>query len=114
MEENEKKLSNGDIKAKWAELCSFAQEMGLKLSAQYVSNVATALYYRHGNGKDVNKWLKDVMKLNAVACRNCRVTWATGMAGRDADSQDEARVSAHANGWYVENGVVLCPVCKEK
>jgi hypothetical protein len=62
---------------------------------------------------DVNEWLQKVMNLKAVGCQKCANVWASGIAGKDADSAEEAVVGAHANGWLVEKGRVLCPKCRE-
>lgn len=49
-----------------------------------------------------------------VVCNECHVFWTTGLGGEPAISQDEAIVSAHANGWYLGRSIRVCAECREK
>lgn len=92
---------------------------GGTVTEDYLIKAAVAIYRNHdffkiqGN-EDVNEWLRQVMNINGVTCENCDATWVAGLGKEKADSQDEARVSAHAHDWSVDTGKVLCPDCKEK
>lgn len=51
---------------------------------------------------------------HSVRCQNCLVSWDRGMSGDDATTVEDARVSAHANGWYVTGAAIICPPCRRK
>ena len=88
------------------------------IDRNYLTRAAVDMYWQFpkeftAHALNINECLEQVLHLHAVTCVECRAVWTSGFSGREAESQDEARVGAHANGWQVTGDNILCHKCKE-
>lgn len=123
-EQTDQQLSAADVRHMWFNELITSENRNGTIDHNYLTRAAVDMYWQiYPKGCDnsvlsihalnINEWLERVLHLHAVTCVECRAVWTSGFSGRYAESQDEARVGAHANGWQVTGDNILCHKCKE-